>query len=188
MSDWRTEVFYPPDELDANDESHPSVICDSGETVTDLDAALEGQPVEPPALTGAAGRPKCRRHTWRVIDSIQPPEVRCRCGAVRDPAVSRRSANNRKRGNRIQRERIVALGGRNLAGNNQNLDGLGAMFAYESKSGGAFSDRIWRWLTGIPKRGNETAVLIVTDAPGPGHKARSYVVVEYDEWRALHGE
>lgn len=119
--------------------------------------------------------------TWAVMVCSQ-------CGKDYDPIASKRGSNNRKRGNRIQRARIVALGGRNLAGNNPNLDGLGDMFAYESKSGGAFSLRVWRWLTDIPKRGNETGVLIVTEAPGPGHKARSYVVVEYDEWRELHGE
>jgi hypothetical protein len=30
--------------------------------------------------------------------------------------------------------------------------------------------------------------VIVTDTPGPGHKARSYVVVEFSEWKDLHGE
>ncbi len=138
---------------------------------------------------------KCVRHRWVPIVPDARADVHwiatdvCRiCGKAKNEALSRRANNNRKRGNRIQRERIVALGGRNLAGNNPNLDGLGAMFAYESKSGGAFSGRVWRWLTDIPKRGNETGVLIVTEAPGPGHKARSYVVVEYDEWRELHGE
>jgi hypothetical protein len=172
-----------PDELDANDES--AVVC------SDLDALLDDQPIEPPTLSGAAGRPKRHRHIW--VDYVPPGRTEsvricAQCPSKYDAAVSRRSANNRKRGNRIQRERIVALGGRNLAGNNPNLDGLGAMFAYESKSGGAFSDRIWRWLTGIPKRGNETGVLIVTEAPGPGRRARSYVVVEYDQWKELHGE
>jgi hypothetical protein len=172
-----------PDELDANDES--AVVC------SDLDTLLEGQPIEPPTMSGAAGRPKCRRHTWTLVAGAGSLDGywRClRCAIIKDEAVSRRSSNNRKRGNRIQRERIVALGGRNLAGNNPNLDGLGAMFAYESKSGGAFSDRYWRWLTGIPKRGNETGVLIVTEAPGPGRRARSYVVVEFGEWKELHGE
>lgn len=141
---------------------------------------------------------KCVRHRWTTVfetwsddngDHYRKVWGPCaRCKKPYNEAASRRANNNRKRGNRIQRERIVALGGRNLAGNNPNLDGLGAMFAYESKSGGAFSDRYWRWLNGIPKRGNETGVLIVTEAPGPGRKARSYVVVEYDEWRELHGE
>ena len=70
--------------------------------------------------------------------------------------------------------------GKNLAGNNENLDGIGTMFAYESKSGGSFSERYWRWIKGIPTRGDQVPVLIVTDAPGPGHRARSIVVVDYD--------
>ena len=71
-------------------------------------------------------------------------------------------------------------GRQNLAGNNENLDGIGTMFAYESKSGGSFSERYWRWIKGIPTRGDQVPVLIVTDAPGPGHRARSIVVVNYD--------
>ncbi len=158
--------------------------CDGGH-LEDMQANEFREPVEPR---------KCRRHRWDRYPAATlsgETEVHCiniGCGVVKDEARSKRGSNARKRGNRIQRERIVALGGRNLAGNNPNLDGLGAMFAYESKSGGAFSGRVWRWLTDIPKRGNETGVLIVTEAPGPGHKARSYVVVEYDEWRELHGE
>lgn len=132
---------------------------------------------------------KCRRHDWRegVIDELVITECR-RCGVMRDIAKSRRSRNNKSRGLAIQRKRIEGLGGTNLAGNNENLDGIGLAFAYESKSGGAFSDRIWRWLTGIPTKGDQTGVLIVTETPGPGRRARSYVVVEYDEWKALHGE
>jgi hypothetical protein len=171
-----------------------------------LDDQLADAPLAAPSLAGAGGiAAKCRRHEWvrqvvpmpsvtRTTAIVIPDEIPVgpwfclRCGTVKDEARSRRGRNAAKRGKRIQHDRIVALGGRNLAGNNENLDGLGEMFAYESKSGAAFSDRYWRWLTGIPKRGNETGVLIVTEAPGPGHKARSYVVVEYDEWKDLHGE
>jgi hypothetical protein len=49
-------------------------------------------------------------------------------------------------------------------------------------------ERTWRVLRAIPATAQQTRVLIVTSADGRGHKARSYVVVEYDEWRALHGE
>ena len=62
------------------------------------------------------------------------------------------------------------------------------MFAYESKSGGSFHERLWRWLKGIPTTGGRTPVLIVTDAPGPGHRARSVVIVDFDDWKDLHGE
>lgn len=134
---------------------------------------------------------KCRRHVWIQIatDPAGVPVVKCKfCPAIRDETRARRGRTARKRGNAIQRQRITALGGRNLAGNNPNLDGLGLAFRYESKSGGAFSDRYWRWLAGIPVEAGQTPVLIVTEAPGPGHRARSYVVVPFDEWRLLHGE
>lgn len=156
-----------------------------------LEDLLAEADIEPPSLAGAAGLPKkCYRHDWYfgALGDEPPVHICTICGTVRDETRSKRGRNAAKRGKRIQHDRIVGLGGRNLAGNNPNLDGLGAMFAYESKSGGSFSQRYWRWLTDIPKRGNETGVLIVTEAPGPGRKARSYVVVEYDEWRELHGE
>lgn len=136
---------------------------------------------------------KCRRHEWT---SEWDPEGECaiplievcdRCGKRKDPARSRRGRLSAARGKRIQRERIERLGGQNLAGNNPNLDGIGLMFRYESKSGGAFSERYWRWLDGIPA-GSSIPVLIVTETPGPGRRARSFVVVKYDDWESLHRE
>jgi hypothetical protein len=139
---------------------------------------------------GAQGRKRCRRHVWlKTMDESGRPYADCaNCDATYDLTTSRRSKNNAVRGKAIQRKRIEGLGGKNLAGNNENLDGIGTMFAYESKSGGSFSERYWRWIKGIPTRGDQVPVLIVTDAPGPGHRARSIVVVSYDDWRDLHGE
>ena len=160
----------------------------------------------PPDPARPERKPKvCRRHDWGIrcklaggwngchdhlhLDPAIYEEWACRrCGKVKDPTTSRRSKNNKNRGLAIQRKRIEGLGGTNLAGNNENLDGIGLAFAYESKSGGSFSERYWRWLSGIPVKGDQTAVLIVTETPGPGRRARSYVVVEYDQWRDLHGE
>ena len=139
---------------------------------------------------------KCIRHDWTVLldqhadRDADPTGYMClRCGRVRDEAAARRNRNNAKRGKRIQRQRIVGLGGQNLPGNKPNHDGIGVRFSYESKSGAsAFSERYWRWLKGIPRNADQAGVLIVTDTPGPGHKARAYVVVEYDDWRDEHGE
>lgn len=143
-----------------------------------------------PTLTGAQGRKRCRKHVWieTLSESGQPWRDCANCDKSVDLSVSRRGRTNATRGKAIQRKRIEGLGGRNLAGNNENLDGIGTMFAYESKSGGSFSERYWRWIKGIPTRGDQVPVLIVTDAPGPGHRARSIVVVDYDSWRDLHGE
>ena len=140
--------------------------------------------------------PKPHRHhwvTWTTSTNDAEPiivqQIECsRCGKVKDEAASRRARNNRKRGLRIQRDRVTTLGGRNLAGNSPNLDGVGALFRYEHKSGAAFPERAWRWLKGIPLLAGQVGVLIVTDTPGAGHRARSVVVVDYDDWKALHQE
>jgi len=149
-------------------------------------------PDESPATrNGASGRKPCRRHVWDIADGGTglPPVWQCvHCSALRDPAASRRGRTNAHRGKAIQRKRIEGLGGTNLAGNNPNLDGIGELFRYESKSGGSFSERYWRWLRGIPRGATQVGVLIVTDTPGPGHRARSIVIVDYDDWRDLHGE
>ena len=107
---------------------------------------------------------------------------------VTDPVRADRGRRAAKRGKRIQRQRIEGLGGMNLAGNNPNLDGIGELFRYESKSGQSFPERPWRWLKDIRCPAGQIGVLIITDAPGPGRRARSLVIVDYDDWRDLHGE
>lgn len=137
--------------------------------------------------------PLCRRHDWQTlvspIDGIgDVGDTICRrCYRIRDEAASLRGKRSQRRGKRIQRQRIVALGGENIGGSVPGLDGIGLGFRFESKSGAAFSERYWRWLRAIPATANDTRVLIVSSADGPGRKARAYVVVEFDDWRALHG-
>lgn len=145
-------------------------------------------PLTPP--NPAATPKKCARHDWYTYPNDGRIWTACRrCGRVRDDAAAARGRRAAKRGKAIQRQRITALGGRNLAGNNPNLDGLGVKFRYESKSGpSAFSVRYWRWLDGIPAEADQTKVLIVTEKPGPGRKARSYVVVKFEDWEREHGE
>jgi hypothetical protein len=155
-------------------------------TIDDL-PFLDGHE-SPPTANGAKGAKPCRRHSWRQSPFEGESVVCWKCGKPKDATASRRGRTNASRGKAIQRKRIEGLGGTNLAGNNPNLDGIGELFRYESKSGGSFSERYWRWLRGIPKGATQVGVLIVTDTPGPGHRARSIVVVDYDDWRDLHGE
>jgi hypothetical protein len=129
---------------------------------------------------------KCAHPRW--LRSYNEGGWVCSCGHVASAGKVRSGRLSRNRGNRIQRQRIVGLGGTNLAGNKPNHDGTGLAFSYESKSGGFFSERVWRVLRGIPATAQQSRVLIVSSADGPGHKARAYVVVEFDEWKALHGE
>jgi hypothetical protein len=141
----------------------------------------------------AASRQKKKHAHWWVweapAENVPGYEYCQDCGLSKDDfeARQRRGRNNRKRGQAIQRERIVGLGGRNLAGNNPNLDGIHALFAFEAKSGAAFPERFWKWLKGIPHDADQVPVLIVSDAPGPGRKARTVVVIDYADWKDLHG-
>lgn len=162
------------------------------------------------SITVVGSPPRCR-HKWRTAPACrrcgcqftsdmaaycygEPHDfVDCtqcvRCGKVRDPAASRRARRNRSRGLAIQRKRNAGLGISNIAGNAPSHDGGTAdeLFVSESKSGVSFSERYWRWLSAIPRRSSQVPILIVTDTPGPGHRARSIVVVAYDDWRDLHG-
>lgn len=114
------------------------------------------------------------------------------CGRLKADilAASRRARNNRSRGLAIQREANRKLGVSNIAGNAVNHDGgrHDEPFATESKSGASFSERYWRWLRAIPAAADQTAVLLVSDTPGPGRKRRTLVVLELGDFIDLHGE
>lgn len=158
--------------------------------MTDLDDLPfhDGQE-SPPTGNGAKGAKPCRRHQWELRHDAGAAWTACaRCGRLADPEARRRGRLSNTRGKAIQRKRITTLGGRNLAGNNPNLDGIGELFRYESKSGASFPERPWRWLKGIACPAGQIGVLIITDTPGPGHRARSVVIVDFDDWRDLHGE
>ncbi len=140
---------------------------------------------------GAAPRKVCRRHDWITYMGAEWPGdqvTRCRrCGRVRDGVTSRRGKTNRSRGNSIEREIGKALGLRRVGQFGGPDDLSGEMFCAQVKSGGAFSERVWSWLRAVPVNAGQTPILVVTDAPGPGHRRRAVVVVEIGDWIALHG-
>ena len=109
------------------------------------------------------------------------------CGKALDPEVARRGRNNRARGNAIERDIAAKLGLRRVGQYGGADDIRGLAFAGQVKSGAAFPEKFWRWLRAVPVNAGETALLIVTDAPGPGHPRRAVVVLELEDWAALHG-
>lgn len=152
------------------------------------------QPVDDPTRPERTPR-GCRRHQWvttrwQVLGEIAEREqVACgRCGKVRDWTTVRRGKNNRNRGNAIEREVGKRLGLRRVGQYGGPEDLAGEMFAAQVKSGGAFSERFWQWLKAVPTGADQTALLVVTDAPGPGVKRRAVVILELDDWIALHGK
>lgn len=147
------------------------------------------EPLTPATPTGA--KPKPHRHWWgpHFVSLPDGPHVICeRCGKVRDEAASRRGRLNRSRGLAIQRRNVREAGMENVPGNAPNLDGRSEMFRAESKSGGAFPERLWRWLRAVPVAAGQIPLVIVRDAPGPGIKSRAVVVIDLDDWHQLHGD
>ena len=135
---------------------------------------------------------RCRRHDWSgpvvIPGDLYAGPSRCmRCGRPEDPATSRRGKNNRARGNAIEREIGHRLGLRRVGQWGGPDDLSSEMFAVQVKSGGSFSERYWAWLKALPTNANQTPLLVVTDAPGPGRKRRAVVVLDIEDWIALHG-
>jgi hypothetical protein len=131
---------------------------------------------------GAAPARRCVRHPWDPSTGICP-----RCFKVRDAARSRRGRTNRARGNAIEREIGHRLGLRRVGQYGGPDDLSGDLFAAQVKSGGSFPERLWTWLKAVPVTANQTPLLVVTDAPGPGHRRRAVVVLDLDAWIDLHG-
>ena len=139
-----------------------------------------------PANPGAPKPRTCKRHVW--VQGYHDDVPRCqRCNRWQDATASRRGRNNRARGNAIEREIGKRLGLRRVGQYGGPDDLAGEMFAAQVKSGAAFPERLWGWLKAVPVNGAQTALLVVTDAPGPGHARRAVVVLDIGDWIALHG-
>jgi hypothetical protein len=159
--------------------------------VTDLSDLDFTYPDAPAPNVGAAPRRKCRRHEWVTHREAEvgpwQTYTQCRrCQKRQDAAVSRRGRNNRSRGNAIEREVAAKLGLRRVGQFGTPTDVEGEWLVVQVKSGGAFPERLWKWLQALNANANQTRAVVITDAPGPGHKRRALVVVDLDDWAALH--
>jgi hypothetical protein len=131
----------------------------------------------------------CRRHDWYGIALGDRIITTCRrCGRVRDDATARRGRTNRSRGNAIERDVAKALGMRRVGQYGGPDDARGSLFAAQVKSGKSYPERLHTWLKAVPVDAGQVAILVITDAPGPGHRRRGLVVLDLADWRDLHGE
>lgn len=136
-------------------------------------------------LTGWITTP--RKHT-HVFTEAGP----CSCGASLADVVerARRGKNNRSRGNAIEREVAHKLGLKRVGmyGGADDIGSANQPFIGQVKSGKSFPERLYRWLKALPSNANQTPILVITDAPGPGTKRRALVVLTLEDWIALHGD
>jgi len=176
-----------PDKIDTDAEMAP---------YTNLDEAIGSW--NPPGYRPELVTPKkCRRHDWSgqlvdygfESDGIRRMTKVCtRCGRRFDEVAAKRGRNNRARGNAIEREVAAKLGMRRVGQFGGPDDIAGELFRVQVKSGGSFSERYWQWLRAVPATAGQTRLLVVTDAPGPGHRRRAIVVLDLDDWLELHGD
>jgi hypothetical protein len=141
-----------------------------------------------PSRPARPSRP-CRRHSWYGYHNDGRDWTAClRCGRVRDDVTARRGRTNRSRGNAIERDVAKALGMRRVGQYGGPDDARGSLFAAQVKSGKSYPERLHTWLKAVPVDAGQVAILVITDAPGPGHRRRGLVVLDLADWRDLHGE
>jgi hypothetical protein len=140
-----------------------------------------------PFRNGAAGRAKCRRHSWITYLGAEPS---CeRCGVIRVPEVSRRSKNNRSRGNAKERAWCHRLALEHTGQFGGTVDGANALFVGQLKTRqtgsfpGWMSDELEK-LAALAT--GKTPILGIVEAPGPGKRERRLVVIDERDWLALH--
>jgi hypothetical protein len=153
----------------------------------------------PANLQWASVTPKKHRHSWWMPPVVGPEASRygfgangpiCRiCEKPRDEQLTKRGLNNRSRGNAIEREIAHKLGLKRVGmyGGPDDIGSAAQPFIGQVKSGKSFPERLYRWLKALPSNANQTPILVMTDAPGPGIRRRALVIVTLEDWISLHG-
>lgn len=154
--------------------------------MTDLDTLLAANP--PAAETARTTRTAKHRHVYDV-DLFGGDPMTCACGAIQDPARSRRGKSSLRAGKDAERAIAKAYGG-NRVGQYGGIEDVvvGDLFVVQSKAGGWFTERYWSELAKLPRAGGRIPTLVVSDRPGPGRKTRRMVIRTLEDDVALHGE
>jgi hypothetical protein len=162
----------------------------------------------PPTANGAKGRPRCRRHDWvrryrteeilnltsedcdeRGIFGWWAYSVCARCGKSDDPVKARRGRTARARGNAFEVEVAHKLGGRRVGQYGDKVDvRVDGWLAIQCKNGAAYPERLDGWLRSIPVEAGVLRAVVLGDAPGPGRKRRTLIVLDLDDFADWYGE
>lgn len=118
-------------------------------------------------------------HRHRYLDGAP-----CACGRVKNVEAAKRGRRNLNRGKTAERAAVKALGAKRVGQYGGPADGLSPRWTIQSKSRGKFpgwmADELdyisGQWVSGV----RQWPVLIITEAPGPGRKARRLAVLYLD--------
>lgn len=152
--------------------------------MTDIREALGAQ--------RAAAEVARHRHRWdRIVGQDRPwPEPlssACACGAIKDPAKSRRGRTSRRRGNDYERSIAARLGISRVGQYGAKPDVQGEWIVIQAKCGGAFPERLWKWLEELPHDASRLRAVVIGDAPGPGTKRREVIVLDLADFVSWFG-
>jgi hypothetical protein len=101
------------------------------------------------------------------------------------PEARRRGRLNRSRGNAFEREVAAKLGIARRGQYGGKDDVAGDWIVAQCKVGGAFPERIWRWLP--PANGEQLRAVVIGDAPGSAGKRRTLICLDLDDFADWYG-
>ena len=109
-------------------------------------------------------------------------------GQMTDPERSRRGRTARNRGNGWEREVARMVGGQRVGHHGGPDDVRAPWLVLQCKVGGAYPERIDRWLRALPARSDQLRAVVIGDSPGPGVKRRSLIVMDLLDFCEWFGE
>ena len=101
---------------------------------------------------------------------------------------AKRGKRARNKGNAFEREVAEKIGGVRVGHLGGKIDVQSDWIAIQCKVGnGSYSERYDGWLRSVKGNSSQISALVVGDAPGPGTKCRSMIVLDFEDFIDLMG-
>jgi len=101
---------------------------------------------------------------------------------------SKRGRRARNKGNAFEREVAAKIGGVRCGHLGGKIDAQADWIAVQCKMGnGSYSERYDGWLRSVNGNANQISALVVGDAPGPGTRRRTMIVLDFEDFVDLLG-
>ena len=96
---------------------------------------------------------------------------------------AKRGKRARNKGNSFEREVAEKIGGVRVGQYGGKTDVQSDWIAIQCKVGnGSYSERYDGWLRSVKGNSSQIAALVVGDAPGPGTKRRSMIILDFEDF------
>ena len=96
---------------------------------------------------------------------------------------SKRGARARQKGHAFEREVAEKLGGVRVGQYGGKTDVQSDWIVAQCKVGnGSYSERYDGWLRSVKGNSSQISALVVGDAPGPGTKRRSMIILDFEDF------